>query len=102
VAEHQLWREALAQSEDLKKDLRQRLARIRGAARSVDEDSKGWPAMWSTHRSGLVVIADQPLQEYVPLQRVADKEEVITQMGDGRRRAGPACVEDGLSWDYGT
>jgi DNA polymerase-3 subunit alpha len=49
--------------------------RIEGLARNV-----------GTHAAA-VVIADRPLVEYVPLQRVAGKEEVITQwaMGDVER-----------------
>ncbi|MDA8042626.1 MAG: DNA polymerase III subunit alpha, partial [Pirellulales bacterium] len=50
-------------------------SRIEGLARNV-----------GTHAAA-VVIADQPLSEYVPLQRVTGKEEVITQwsMGDVER-----------------
>ena len=46
--------------------------KIEGLARNV-----------GTHAAG-VVIGDRPLTEYVPLQRVKDKEEIITQwsMGD--------------------
>jgi DNA polymerase-3 subunit alpha len=73
--------EALEQSEDLKKnydgdaEIRELLdlaRKIEGLARNV-----------GTHAAA-VVIADQPLVEYVPLQRVTGKEEVITQwaMGD--------------------
>ena len=49
--------------------------KIEGLARNV-----------GTHAAA-VVIADQPLDEYVPLQRVQGKEEVITQwaMGDVER-----------------
>ena len=49
--------------------------RIEGLARNV-----------GTHAAA-VVIADRPLVEYVPLQRVTGKEEVITQwaMGDVER-----------------
>ena len=52
--------------------------KIEGLARNV-----------GTHAAA-VVIADRPLNEYVPLQRVQGKEEVITQwaMGDVE---GPAC-----------
>lgn len=73
--------EALQKSADLKKayddnpDIRELLdlaRKIEGLARNV-----------GTHAAA-VVIADQPLVEYVPLQRVQGKEEVITQwaMGD--------------------
>ncbi|MGE0609309.1 MAG: DNA polymerase III subunit alpha [Pirellulales bacterium] len=73
--------EALEQSEDLKRttaqdaEVRELLSlaqRIEGLARNV-----------GTHAAA-VVIADQPLVEYVPLCRVKDKEESITQwaMGD--------------------
>jgi DNA polymerase-3 subunit alpha len=76
--------EALEQSEDLKKtyesdgEIRELLnlsMKIEGLARNV-----------STHAAA-VVIADRPLEEYVPLQRVQDKQEVITQwaMGDVER-----------------
>jgi DNA polymerase-3 subunit alpha len=49
--------------------------RIEGLARNV-----------GTHAAA-VVIADRPLVEYVPLQRVTGKEEIITQwaMGDVER-----------------
>ncbi|MDZ4783103.1 MAG: DNA polymerase III subunit alpha [Planctomycetia bacterium] len=73
--------EALEKSEDLKKaydndgEVRELLdlaMKIEGLARNV-----------GTHAAA-VVIADRPLNEYVPLQRVKNKEEVITQwaMGD--------------------
>jgi DNA polymerase-3 subunit alpha len=73
--------EALAQSGDLKRayqsdgDTRELLdlaMKIEGLARNV-----------GTHAAA-VVIADQPLDEYVPLGRVQGKDEVITQwaMGD--------------------
>ena len=79
--------EALEQSADLKRtydsdgEIRELLdlaMKIEGLARNV-----------GTHAAA-VVIADQPLVEYVPLQRVQGKEEVITQwaMGDVER---PAC-----------
>ncbi len=72
---------ALEKSEDLKKvfdndpEIRELLTlamKIEGLARNV-----------GTHAAG-VVIGDRPLTEYVPLQRVKDKEEIITQwsMGD--------------------
>ena len=84
--------EALEKSDDLKKlyetdpEIRKLLdlaMRIEGLARNV-----------GTHAAA-VVIADRPLTEYVPLQHVQNKEEVITQwaMADVER-AGPA--EDGL------
>ncbi len=73
--------EALEQSADLKKtyesdgEVRELLdlaRKIEGLARNV-----------GTHAAA-VVIADRPLTEYVPLQRVQNKEEIITQwaMGD--------------------
>ncbi|HVX09813.1 MAG TPA: DNA polymerase III subunit alpha [Pirellulales bacterium] len=76
--------EALEQSEDLKKtyggdpEVRELLdlaQKIEGLARNV-----------GTHAAA-VVIADRPLNEYVPLQRVTGKEEIITQwaMGDVER-----------------
>ena len=76
--------EALAASEDLKRtydndgEIRELLnlaRKIEGLARNV-----------GTHAAA-VVIADRPLNEYVPLQRVQGKEEVITQwaMGDVER-----------------
>ena len=76
--------EALDQSEDLKKihaadpEVRELLdlaMKIEGLARNV-----------GTHAAA-VVIADRPLTEYVPLQRVTGKEEIITQwaMGDVER-----------------
>ena len=67
---------ALEKSPDLKRaydedaEVRQLLdlaQQIEGLARNV-----------GTHAAA-VVIADQPLEEYVPLQRVSGKEEVITQ-----------------------
>ncbi|HET6882146.1 MAG TPA: DNA polymerase III subunit alpha, partial [Pirellulales bacterium] len=77
-------KEALEQSEDLKKtydgdpEVRELLdlaMKIEGLARNV-----------GTHAAA-VVIADRPLTEYVPLQRVTGKEEIITQwaMGDVER-----------------
>jgi DNA polymerase III subunit alpha len=77
-------KEALQQSEDLKKtydgdpEVRELLdlaMKIEGLARNV-----------GTHAAA-VVIADRPLTEYVPLQRVTGKEEIITQwaMGDVER-----------------
>ncbi len=76
--------EALAQGGDLKKaydadaEVRELLdlaMKIEGLARNV-----------GTHAAA-VVIADRPLIEYVPLQRVQNKEEIITQwaMGDVER-----------------
>ena len=73
--------QALEKSEDLKKtyetdgEVRELLdlaRKVEGLARNV-----------GTHAAA-VVIADRPLDEYVPLQRVQGKEEVITQwaMGD--------------------
>ena len=73
--------DALKKSEELKKaydndaEVRELLnlaMKIEGLARNV-----------GTHAAA-VVIADRPLDEYVPLQRVTGKEEVITQwaMGD--------------------
>ncbi len=73
--------QALEKSEDLKKtydsdgEIRELLdlaRKVEGLARNV-----------GTHAAA-VVIADRPLDEYVPLQRVQGKEEVITQwaMGD--------------------
>lgn len=73
--------EALEQSADLKnaydtdpevRELLDFAQKIEGLARNV-----------GTHAAA-VVIADQPLEEYVPLQRVPGKDEVITQwaMGD--------------------
>src|SRR5690606_21799317 len=67
---------ALEQSEELKKaydadpEIREVLdlaMKIEGLARNV-----------GTHAAA-VVIADQPLEEYVPLGRVSGKTEVITQ-----------------------
>ncbi len=76
--------EAIKQSADLNKayesdgEVRELLdlaMKIEGLARNV-----------GTHAAA-VVIADRPLIEYVPLQRVRDKEEIITQwaMGDVER-----------------
>jgi DNA polymerase-3 subunit alpha len=76
--------QALGVSEDLKRaynsdgEVRELLdlaMKIEGLARNV-----------GTHAAA-VVIADRPLDEYVPLQRVQGKEEVITQwaMGDVER-----------------
>jgi DNA polymerase-3 subunit alpha len=76
--------EALEKSSDLKRvydsdaqtrELLNLAMKIEGLARNV-----------GTHAAA-VVIADQPLVEYVPLCRVKDKEEVITQwsMGDVER-----------------
>jgi len=76
--------DALAESEDLKRtydndgEIRELLdlaMKIEGLARNV-----------GTHAAA-VVIADRPLHEYVPLQRVHGKEEIITQwaMGDVER-----------------
>ncbi len=73
--------QALEKSEDLKKaydsdgEVRELLdlaRKVEGLARNV-----------GTHAAA-VVIADRPLDEYVPLQRVHGKDEVITQwaMGD--------------------
>lgn len=69
-------REALQKSEDLKKlydsdaEIRELLdlaVQVEGLARNV-----------GTHAAA-VVIADRPLVEYLPLQRVTGKEEIITQ-----------------------
>jgi DNA polymerase III subunit alpha len=76
--------EALKESDDLRKaydndgetrELLDLAMKIEGLARNV-----------GTHAAA-VVIADKPLVEYVPLQRVQGKEEVITQwaMGDVER-----------------
>ena len=76
--------EALKKSDELKKaydtdgEVRELLdlaMQVEGLARNV-----------GTHAAA-VVIADRPLTEYVPLQHVQDKEEVITQwaMGDVER-----------------
>ncbi|HEV3025397.1 MAG TPA: DNA polymerase III subunit alpha, partial [Pirellulales bacterium] len=76
--------EALEKSDDLKRayqndgEVREVLdlaMKIEGLARNV-----------GTHAAA-VVIADRPLTEYVPLQRVTGKEEIITQweMGDVER-----------------
>lgn len=76
--------EALETSEDLRRtynndgevhELLDLAMKIEGLARNV-----------GTHAAA-VVIADRPLNEYVPLQRVTGKEEVITQwaMGDVER-----------------
>jgi DNA polymerase-3 subunit alpha len=76
--------EAVEQSDELKKacssdrevaELIELAKKIEGLARNV-----------GTHAAA-VVIADKPLNEYVPLQRVQGKEEVITQwaMGDVER-----------------
>lgn len=84
-------KKALSQSEDLKKafetdpearELLELAMKIEGLARNV-----------GTHAAA-VVIADRPLDEYVPLQHVSGKDEVITQwaMGDVERRP----IEDGL------
>jgi DNA polymerase-3 subunit alpha len=81
---HITLKKALEQSEDLKKayqndrevaELIDLAMKIEGLARNV-----------GTHAAA-VVIADKPLTEYVPLQRVQGKEEVITQwaMGDVER-----------------
>jgi DNA polymerase III subunit alpha len=77
-------KDALEKSGDLKKiyetdgeirDLLNLAMRIEGLARNV-----------GTHAAA-VVIADRPLTEYVPLQHVQNKEEIITQwaMGDVER-----------------
>ncbi|HKD35567.1 MAG TPA: DNA polymerase III subunit alpha, partial [Pirellulales bacterium] len=76
--------DALKQSADLKRtydgdpEIRELLdlaMKVEGLARNV-----------GTHAAA-VVIADRPLTEYVPLQRVQNKEEIITQwaMGDVER-----------------
>ncbi len=76
--------DAIKQSSDLKRtydsdpEIRELLdlaMKVEGLARNV-----------GTHAAA-VVIADRPLTEYVPLQRVQNKEEVITQwaMGDVER-----------------
>jgi len=81
---HITLKDALQKSEQLKKaydtdrDVREVLdlaMRIEGLARNV-----------GTHAAA-VVIADRPLVEYVPLQHVQNKDEVITQwsMGDVER-----------------
>jgi DNA polymerase-3 subunit alpha len=81
---HITLKKALEQSEDLKKafdndrevaELITLAMKIEGLARNV-----------GTHAAA-VVIADQPLTEYVPLQHVQGKDEVITQwaMGDVER-----------------
>jgi DNA polymerase-3 subunit alpha len=73
--------DAIEKSEDLKKtynadpearELLDLAQKVEGLARNV-----------GTHAAA-VVIADRPLVEYVPLQRVKDKDEIITQwaMGD--------------------
>ena len=77
-------KEAIEQSEELQQglpadrevaELLDLAMKIEGLARNV-----------GTHAAA-VVIADKPLHEYVPLQRVTGKEEVITQwaMGDVER-----------------
>jgi DNA polymerase-3 subunit alpha len=81
---HITLKQALEKSEDLKKlydsdgDIRKLLdlaKGVEGLARNV-----------GTHAAA-VVIADHPLTDYVPLQHVQDKKEVITQwaMGDVER-----------------
>ncbi len=76
--------DALKQSADLKRaydsdpeirELLELAMKVEGLARNV-----------GTHAAA-VVIADRPLTEYVPLQRVQNKEEIITQwaMGDVER-----------------
>ncbi|MCC6124323.1 MAG: DNA polymerase III subunit alpha [Pirellulales bacterium] len=77
---HITLQDALEKSDELKKlydtdpivrELLDLAKRIEGLARNV-----------GTHAAG-VVIADRPLTEYVPLQRVKDKEENITQWEAG-------------------
>jgi len=66
---------AACEADDEIRELVDLAGRIEGLARNV-----------GTHAAA-VVIADRPLVEYVPLQRVTGKEEVITQwaMGDVER-----------------
>ena len=52
-----------------------------------------------THAAG-VVIADRPLTEYVPLQRIGSKDEIITQWTEDEIVAGKAyapCLCDNLA-----
>ena len=73
--------QALEKSEELKKtyDTDGEVRELLDLARKVE----GLARNVGTHAAA-VVIADRPLDEYVPLQRVQGKEEVITQwaMGD--------------------
>ena len=76
--------EALEESADLKKayDTDSEVREVVDLARKIE----GLARNVGTHAAA-VVIADRPLTDYVPLQRVKDKEEVITQwsMGDVER-----------------
>ncbi len=75
---------ALEESEDLRKACQSdpETAELIGLARKVE----GLARNVGTHAAA-VVIADRPLTDYVPLQHVQDKSEVITQwaMGDVER-----------------
>ncbi len=84
--------EALETSDELKqaydtdaevRELLDLARKIEGLARNV-----------GTHAAA-VVIADQPLDEYVPLRRVKGKTDSHHAVGDGRRRSGRP-LEDGL------
>lgn len=74
-------RQALEESEELRRQYENDPAvrELVDLARQVE----GLARNASTHAAG-VVIADRPLTEYLPLQRVQGKEEVVTQwaMGD--------------------
>ncbi len=68
--------EALQQSDELKRayDADPEVREVLDFARKIE----GLARNVGTHAAA-VVIADQPLEEYVPLQRVPGKDEVITQ-----------------------
>jgi DNA polymerase-3 subunit alpha len=80
-------KKALETSDDLKKayDSDPEVRELLDLAKSIE----GLARNIGTHAAA-VVIADQPLVEYVPLQRVQGKEEVITQW------AGPQVEHAGL------
>jgi DNA polymerase-3 subunit alpha len=69
-------KDAIEQSEDLKKSYRgdPEVAELLNLAMKIE----GLARNVGTHAAA-VVIADRPLEEYVPLQTVTGKEEVITQ-----------------------
>jgi DNA polymerase-3 subunit alpha len=77
-------KQALQKSDDLKKayDSDGEIRELLDLAKSIE----GLARNVGTHAAA-VVIADQPLVEYVPLQQVTGKDEIITQwaMGDVER-----------------
>ena len=79
-AEHQARRTRSRKAPNCKEAVRHRSAG-QGGDRLRHRRSKGWPSSAGTHAAG-VVIADRPLIEYVPLQKISGKDDILTQWTD--------------------